>query len=117
VKKTENFMLKVLYSFRESTSFVKKVDRLLGEEEFSKLQWQLIERPDFGNLIIGGEGLRKLRWAMKERGKRSGVRVIYYLANAKGFIFLLDIYAKNEKVDLEADEMKRLRQIVKDWLR
>ncbi len=42
-KETETFMLKVLYSFRESASFAKKVDKMLGEEEFTQLQWQLIE--------------------------------------------------------------------------
>lgn len=43
----------------------------------------------------------------KGRGKRGGVRVIYYWLNQRGYIFLLDIYAKNEKEDLTCAEIKQ----------
>ena len=58
-------------------------------------------------------GLRKLRVAAKGHGKRGGARMIYYWAVARDRILMLDIYAKNEKEDLSADELKKLRQKVK----
>ena len=109
--------MEVLYSFRESKSFIQKAEKFLDADEIAKLQWQLLEKPDFGRLIVGGGGLRKLRFAIKGRGKSGGVRVIYYWTDARGYIFLLDIYAKNEKADLSKNEIKDLRKIVEDWLR
>lgn len=43
--------------------------------------------------------------------------MIYYLAIGKGVIFMLDIYAKNEKVDLSPSELKVLRNLVEEWLK
>ncbi len=109
--------MEVLYSFRESKSFIQKADKFLDADEIAKSQWQLIEKPDFGKLIVGSGGLRKLRFAIRGRGKSGGVRIIYYWADASGYIFLLDIYAKNEKADLSVNEIKFLRKVVEEWLR
>jgi hypothetical protein len=67
-------------------------------------------------LIRGSGGLRKLRWRAEGRGKRGGTRVIYYWADARGYIFLLDIYPKSEQEDLTPREIKQLRAIVEEWL-
>ena len=61
-------------------------------------------------------GIRKMRWQAEGRGKRSGLRVIYYLATAQGEIFLLDLYAKNERADLSPNDLQDLRELVKEWL-
>lgn len=109
--------MKKLFSFIETAAFTERLAECLTDEAYSELQWFLIGLPDAGDLIVGGGGIRKLRWALPGRGKRGGARVIYYLADARGKILLLDIYAKNEKADLAADELKELKQIVERWLK
>lgn len=108
--------MKTFYSFRESPAFTKKVIRGMTEDDYFALQNHLLEYPADGNLIPGGHGLRKLRWRAKGRGKRGGFRVIYYLANEQGYIYLLSIYAKNEQTDLSKQQLKDLSELVREWL-
>lgn len=105
-----------LYSFRETPKFTKDVIELLPDEDYSALQFKLIKKPDAGDLIVGSGGLRKIRWAAKYKGKRGGVRVIYYWADEKNYIFMLAIYAKNELADLSKEDISHLRDKVKEWL-
>ncbi len=90
-------MASKLYSFLESSLFTKDVYRCLTEESYFALQDFLLEYPTEGDLILGSGGLRKLRWKVEGRGKRGGARIIYYFADARGHIFLLDIYPKPPK--------------------
>lgn len=91
------------------------VHELLSEEEYSKLQWRLIEFPEAGDVIPGSGGIRKIRFSAKGKGTRGGARVIYYLAAAHGKIFMLDIYAKNEKTDLSIEQIRTLKKLVEEW--
>ena len=72
------------------------------DEEYSKLQWRLIEFPDAGDIIKGSGGIRKIRLSAKGKGTRGGARVIYYFAAENQEIYMLDIYVKNEQTDLIA---------------
>lgn len=105
-----------LYSFRESSLFTKDVYRYLTEESYFALQDFLVEYPEEGDLIPGSGGLRKIRWKVEGRGKRGGARIIYYFADARGHIYLLDIYAKAAKEDLTPVEIKQLRALMEEWL-
>lgn len=67
------------------------------------LKWELIPRSG---------GLRKVRWSMSGRGKRGGVRAIYYWVVADDQILMLFMYPKNEKDDLTPQQLKVLREIV-----
>jgi hypothetical protein len=62
----------------ETSSFTKRIQGALSDDEYGRLQQALISDPAAGTLIPGGGGLRKLRWATGGKGKRSGLRVIYY---------------------------------------
>ena len=108
--------MKKLFSFIETASFAARASECLTDDALAELQWFLIAHPDAGAVIIGSSGLRKLRWALPGRGKRGGARVIYYWADARGQIFLLDIYAKNEQSELSSDEIKDLKKVVEQWL-
>lgn len=100
--------------FIEVPSFTPHVLRHLGEDEYARLQVHLTQRPTAGAVIPGSRGLRKLRWAAKGRGKRGGVRVIYYWHVTPEVITLLDIYPKNEKDDLTKDEIRLLNLLLED---
>jgi hypothetical protein len=78
------------------------------------LQTVLVIRPDAGDIIPGSGGLRKIRWGAPGRGKRGGVRVIYYWAVSQDRILLLLIYAKTEQDDLTATQLKVLKKIVEE---
>ena len=98
----------------ETSIFTRQVQALLTEEQYRRLQIALILRPDVGVIIPGSGGLRKMRWSIQSRGKRGGVRVIYYWITRQDRILMLTIYAKSEKDDLTADQLKILKKIVEE---
>lgn len=98
--------------FIETLNFTKFVYDYMSDDEYTKLQIFLAEYPDAGDLIIGTGGLRKLRWSIGNKGKRGGVRIIYYWHISKENIYLLTIYAKNEMSDLSSKEKNLLKKIV-----
>lgn len=66
-----------------------------------------------GNVIPNGGGIRKLRWSGSGKGKRGGVRVIYYNVLNEGNIFLLDIYAKNTQTNVSIKNLNLLKGNIK----
>jgi hypothetical protein len=67
------------------------------------------------NLIPRSRGLRKIRWRAAGRGKRGGIRVIYYLVTGDQ-IYMLYVYAKNRQEDLTQEQIQRLRTLVDQHL-
>ncbi|HNE06218.1 MAG TPA: type II toxin-antitoxin system RelE/ParE family toxin [Anaerolineales bacterium] len=98
----------------ETQIFTRQVLLLLSDEEYRLLQSVLANRPDAGVVIPSSGGLRKMRWGMTGRGKRGGVRVIYYWAVKQERILMLLIYPKNVKDDMTQEQLKILRKIVKE---
>ena len=95
--------------FVETPIFTRRVQEYMDDEEYAAMQAFLSQRPDAGNVIRGTGGMRKLRWAGSGRGKRGGLRVIYYWWVAKDRISLLLAYPKNEQDDLTAEQVKLLK--------
>jgi len=79
------------------------------------MQAALARRPDLGKIIPGSGGIRKMRWAGSGRGKRGGLRVIYYWQVADDQIWLLLVYPKNERDELSHDEVKQLKRLVEQF--
>ena len=100
--------------FVETTIFTRRVTQLLDDESYRLLQHALVLRPDIGDLIRQSGGLRKVRWQSKGRGKRGGVRVIYYWAVSEDTILMLFIFGKNEQVNLTPSQVEQLRRIVEE---
>lgn len=98
----------------ETPIFTKQLLSTLSDDEYRLFQNVLMERPDAGKVIPGSAGLRKLRWAAEGRGKRGGLRVIYYWFTARGSILLLFIYPKNVQDNLTPDQLKQLKKIVEE---
>jgi len=98
----------------ETSLFTRRVLELLTDEDYRRLQTALVNRPHAGPVIPGGGGLRKVRWGLSGRGKRGGVRIIYYWAVDQQQLLMLFVFAKNERDDLSPDQLKILRTIVED---
>ena len=78
------------------------------------LQNHSLENPNAGDVIRGGSGLRKVRWAATGRGKRGGARVIYFRYVPGDRIYLILGYVKNEQDDLSTQQIEVLTDLMKD---
>lgn len=96
----------------ETSIFTRCITALLSDEEYRLLQSQLIQKPDAGKIIQGSGGLRKLRWSAGGRGKRGGIRVVYYWLVLREVVLLLFAYSKNEQDDLTPEQLKQLKKII-----
>ncbi len=106
----------LLPQFTETVRFQQRASKIIGEDGIALLQETLCKFPEFGTVIRGSGGIRKMRWASSGHGKRGGSRVIYFYAMSKGRILLLDIYSKNEKSDLSSGDLNRLKKDLSIWL-
>ncbi len=97
--------------FIEAPAFTRYVYDYLTEDEYLGLQSFLLKYPEFGKVVPGSGGVRKIRWAMAGSGKRGGVRVIYYFKKQDDEIWLLTIYSKSALENIPAHV---LRQIAKE---
>lgn len=96
--------------FIEAPIFSRLIYEYLDDDEYAALEWALTLHPEAGAVVPGSGGVRKLRWSTKGRGKRGGLRVIYYLKNSAGEIWLLTIYDKAEVENIPAHILKALRE-------
>ena len=102
-----------LVAVAETRTFIEDAERVLSPAECFELINHLAACPTAGDLIPGTGGVRKLRWAAKGKGKRSGARVIYYYHNDRLPLFLLTVYGKGEKADLTAAERNDFKGLVR----
>jgi mRNA-degrading endonuclease RelE of RelBE toxin-antitoxin system len=98
--------------FKETSFFTRQSAELLPDDELNSLQWLLMANPESGDLIRGSGGLRKLRWAGLGRGKRGGLRIIYYWHVPGNIILLLLAYPKNDQENLTPSQVKALKSII-----
>jgi hypothetical protein len=73
------------------------------------LRAALIENPEAGDLIPGSGGIRKLRWGIAGRGKRGGLRVVYYARTRRGHIWMLTLYAKNVMENISPELLRQIK--------
>ena len=97
--------------FYETAIFTEQVVEFLDDDSYGELQNLLVREPESGNLIPRSRGLRKIRWRVAGRGKRCGIRVIYYLVTREQ-IYMLYAYAKNKQENLTQEQTQRLRNLV-----
>jgi mRNA-degrading endonuclease RelE of RelBE toxin-antitoxin system len=99
-----------LLTFVETKLFTSLVGGYLSEDEYAALQLSIAANPEAGEIVRGSGGVRKLRWSGSGRGKRGGIRVIYYLRTARGEVWMLTMYAKNEADSIPAHVLKRIKE-------
>jgi mRNA-degrading endonuclease RelE of RelBE toxin-antitoxin system len=97
-------------TFVETKLFTQRVHDYLADDEYAALQEAIARNPEAGDVIRGSGGVRKLRWRLAGRGKRGGVRVIYYLRPQLAEVWMLTLYAKNEAQSIPAAVLKRIKE-------
>jgi len=101
----------------ETRTFTRQITAILSDEEYRLLQLRLMLEPVAGAVIPGSGGLRKLRWGVQGRGKRGGVRVIYYWMTERRRILMLLAYSKTQIDDLTLTQVKMLRKLIEEEIR
>jgi len=109
-----------LQTVAETIAYLKRAEKLLTAAERMDVVSYLAAHPKAGDLIEGTGGVRKLRWARAGMGKSGGVRVIYYVHSEAMPLYLLTLFAKNERANLskaERNDLAGLVEILVDhWL-
>lgn len=105
--------------FVELPPFARHRGKYLDDGEFADLQQLLLLKPDAGVVISGTGGLRKLRFhhSKRDKGKRGGLRIIYFWLKPHRQIWFFTIYAKGETNDLTPTEKKALRKLLERELK
>ena len=100
--------------FLETPLFTRLLRDYLTDDSYRELQRALMENPEMGNLMPGTGGFRKVRWqdARRGKGKRGGLRIIYYYLTADHQIWFFTLYGKDEAADLTTEEKKVLKKAI-----
>src|SRR5665213_4311121 len=96
----------------ETPGFLRDAAAALTDEELGEVIWFLAANPDAGDIMPETGGGRKLRWRAQGRGKRGGVRIIYYFHNESLPLFLLNVFAKNEHANLTRAERNAMKALL-----
>lgn len=97
----------------ETRAFISAAKACMTEAERQEAITMIADNPECGDLIPGGGGIRKVRFAIGGKGKSGGVRIIYYFHDQTVPIFLLTVFAKNERSNLARAELNQLAEAAK----
>lgn len=99
-----------MHTVVETPTFVRLSEDLWSEDERTGFINFIAANPEAGDVVPESGGLRKIRWGRAGRGKRGGVRVIYYNRLTQGEIWLLLIYGKSVQDDIPAHVLRRIKE-------
>jgi len=103
----------------ETNAFIAQAKAVFSDDERQEMVNMIAANPKCGSLIQGSGGVRKVRVALPGRGKSGGARVVYFYHNDAIPLYLLAVFAKNEKDNLTKAECAALKKmtaaIVKAW--
>lgn len=97
----------------ETASFVTAAKVCMTNDERTEAINMIAANPECGDIIPGGGGIRKVRFAIGGKGKSGGVRIIYYFHNERVPVFLLAAFAKNDQANLTRSETNMLGNAAK----
>ncbi len=103
-----------MHTLFETPTFSTLWPRYWTEDEYGEFCAWLARNPYAGDVIKQTSGCRKVRWSIEGRGKRGGVRVIYFNQLDDGYIWLLFMYSKSVQSDVERKLLNRLRESIDD---
>ena len=101
-----------LVTFVETKLFTQLVLDYLSDDEYAAMQQFLVVNPEAGDVIPASGGVRKLRWGVAGRGKRGGLRVIYFLRRRNDEVWMLTLYAKNVADNIPAKLLKKIKEAI-----
>ena len=101
-----------MLTIAELPEYIRKVEKLLSAAERMDIVNYLAAHPKVGDLMEGTGGIRKLRWGRGSQGKSGGVRVIYYFHSELMPLYLLTLFAKNERANISKSERNELAELV-----
>ena len=96
----------------ETREFRQRAATRMTETERQEFIRCIVSHPEDGVVMVGAGGVRKSRWGVGARGKSGGVRVIYYYHNPTMPVFLLTVFAKNERDNLSQRDRNIVKQVV-----
>lgn len=96
-----------MLTIAELPEYIRQASKLMTEDERRDIVDYLAANPKAGDLMEGTGGVRKLRWGRQGRGKSGGVRVIYYFHSERLPLYLLTLFAKNERANLTLTRAER----------
>jgi RelE toxin of RelE / RelB toxin-antitoxin system len=96
----------------DTPSYLADAERLFSLEERKAIVDRLASDPTCGVVIPGGGGIRKVRFGFGARGKSGGARIVYLFSGTDLPVFILAVFAKNEKANLSAAERNALGKMV-----
>lgn len=102
---------------KETSIFTKIILDLISDDSYRQLQQELIKNPETGKIIKSSGGIRKVRWNTQDKGKRGGIRVIYYWITAEDELYMLYAYPKAKQEDLTSQQLSVLKTVVEEELR
>ena len=103
---------RAMFRFIELTSFSRERDEYFDDDEFAQFQRHLAFNPRAGDVIAETGGVRKIRWARPGGGKRGGLRVIYYVQDRLGRIWLMTVYAKSARENIAVKTLLKLKELI-----
>ncbi|MEH2531502.1 hypothetical protein V1277_002118 [Bradyrhizobium sp. AZCC 1588] len=96
----------------ETPSYLADAERLFSLDERKAIVDRLASDPACGVVVPGGGGIRKVRFGFGARGKSGGARIVYLFSGTDLPVFILAVFAKNEKANLSASERNALGKMV-----
>ena len=93
-------------------TYERAIAKLALESERREMEAAIAVSPISAPVIPGTGGIRKLRWAGSGRGKRGGIRTIYFYHAGPEAIYLLTAYAKAAQEDLSSADKKAWSKLV-----
>ncbi|MDY2839598.1 MAG: type II toxin-antitoxin system RelE/ParE family toxin [Treponema sp.] len=101
-------------TFIEVPLFTKRWKEIgLSDEDLLALQIMLLKNPESGPVMEGTGGIRKVRFALENRGKSGSVRVCYTDFAEYEVTYLITAFTKNEQANLSDEEKNVLKKLVK----
>lgn len=98
----------------ELPEFLRRAKAIMTDDERSAIVDFVAANPEAG-ISLGG-GLRKIRMGREGGGKSGGYRTIYVFGGIRIPIFLVTVFAKNEKDNLSKGEQAILVDLAKELL-
>jgi hypothetical protein len=100
--------------FYEAPIFNKYRENYLNDDQYRLFQEHLLNNPSDGDVIQGTGGFRKIRWSdpLRNKGKRGGLRIIYYYLENSHQIWLYTLYNKDEMSDLSPEQKASLKSMI-----